>query len=69
MKKIIVAALLAAFTLSGCFYQVTTAGDISRANVICAAHGGINHITVAFSGDETVECGDGLYSRTLSPQQ
>ena len=51
-------AIILTALLTGCAYQMTSAGDIREATRICKTHGGINHITVNFVGDEYVRCQD-----------
>ena len=62
MKKLILAAVLA-MSLSGCFYQNVSHGDIQWAEKFCSDNGGINHITADFTSLESVTCQDETYSR------
>jgi hypothetical protein len=56
MKQLMI--VLLSLWLTGCAYQITSAGDISEAQQICLAHGGVNHIAVSFDSVERVTCQD-----------
>jgi hypothetical protein len=60
MKKL---AILLSVLLSGC-YQVASHGDIQAAQEFCENRGGINSITIRFTGDEFIECQDGVGALT-----
>lgn len=56
MKFIV--AIVAAFMLSGCFYQTVNDNDIQGAIIICGGLDRVQSISSNFSGTEAVICVD-----------
>lgn len=54
----LIAIIMVAFSLSGCFYQSVNQYDLQAAIKVCGAMENIAHISAGFGGREVVTCND-----------